>query len=62
MTRIAANQLVMQGVKVPLDAHGQPLHSIELDPCFIFDQTQLKAKLGPELTVSGDICLTEERV
>ena len=61
MTRIAANQLVMQGVKVPLDAHGQPLHSIELDPCFMFDQTQLKAKLGPELTVSGDICLTEER-
>ena len=59
MTRIAANQLAQAGVKVPVDNHGQPLYAIELDPCFVVDQSHLQAKLGPDLKVSGDLCLSE---
>lgn len=59
MTRIAAKQLAEAGVKVSLDSHGQPLYAIELDPCFVVDQDHLKATLGPDLKISGDLSLVE---
>ena len=59
MTRIAAEKLAEAGVKVPLDNHGQPLYAIELDPCFVVDQDHLKATLGPDLKISGDLSLVE---
>ena len=51
MIRKAARQLEAAGVTVPRGADGEPLHKIEIDPCY---------EVTGDEVITGDVYLTEE--
>lgn len=45
------------GVEVPRNRVGEPLHKIEIDPCFALGSDDLCEKLGKDFKISGDVLL-----
>jgi len=45
------------GVKVPRDGDGLPAMKIEIDPCFASNREQLRKRLPPGFSISGDVLL-----
>lgn len=59
MTRKAARWLALCGVSVPRSENGEPLHKIEIDPCYACCPEDLQARLGQGFSIEGDVYLEE---
>jgi UDP-N-acetylglucosamine/UDP-N-acetylgalactosamine diphosphorylase len=57
MVRKFARWLEACGVDVPRDGAGEPLHRIEIDPCFASGPDELAVRLAPGLRITGDLLL-----
>lgn len=57
MTRKYSRWLESSGVTVPKDKAGDPIHRIEIDPCFALCAEDLKKKLTQGFKISGDVLL-----
>jgi UDP-N-acetylglucosamine/UDP-N-acetylgalactosamine diphosphorylase len=57
MTRKFARWLESCGVSVPRGEDGDPVHKLEIDPCFALDARDLQGKLGTDCTIAGDTLL-----
>ncbi|MFC1497771.1 UTP--glucose-1-phosphate uridylyltransferase [Verrucomicrobiota bacterium] len=60
MTLKFAGWLDACGVKVPRDETDDLLYKIEIDPCFALGPEDLKAKLGKDFEIKGDLLLKNE--
>ena len=57
MVRKYARWLEFCGVSVPRDPHGEPLHKIEIDPCFALTPLDLQERIGADFVVADDTLL-----
>ena len=57
MMRKAARWLTLCGVTVPRSENGEPLHKLEIDPCYACCPEDLRAKLDSDFKIEGDIFL-----
>jgi len=57
MIRKYASRLEACGVTVPRDAAGEPLHKIEIDPCYALGPEDLRDRIKPGLTIRDDLLL-----
>ena len=48
-------------VAVPRDAHGQPVHPIEISPLYALDASELADRLPRECRLDGPLYLAPER-
>jgi len=58
MMRKWARWMEACGVQIPKNEEGDPLHKIELDPCFALGPEELKKKLKKGFKITGDVLLT----
>jgi len=60
MMRKQASWLEQCGVAVPRDGEGNPIHKIEIDPCFALDASDLNGMIQGDLDMSADLLLVGE--
>lgn len=52
-----AGWLEQSGVEAPRNEAGEPLHKIEIDPCFALGPDDLREKVDSNFKISGDVLL-----
>jgi len=57
MVRKFARWLSECGIDVPRDGSGDPVHKIEIDPCFALSAEELRGRLHADLKITGDLLL-----
>ncbi len=57
MTNKFSRWLESCGVSIPRGEDGEPLHKIEIDPCFALGPEDLRGKLDADFAVTGDTLL-----
>jgi len=57
MTRKFARWLESSGVCVPRGKDGEPLHKLEIDPCFALGPEDLQGKVAVDFAITGDTLL-----
>jgi len=57
LSAIFADWLAACNIGVPRDENGMPKANIEISPLFALDMEELRARIKPGVTVTGDICL-----